>query len=322
MSRPGFYFCFCPDSNLLKMQIGRVLESAGQGEWSWQTIWLDEQDQEDRLWNALNQPVMAGPSRAVILRRCESPGNSFWTDISPTLSGFRPGIWPFFCFESEWKYGKPKISAHLSKKKYFKFARSKGWIWEFPGLTRQNISRYISRKCQKLGLKTGPGVVEHLSAILPLDSHGVDMELEKITLLACPETTITKEHLKPVSSRPDIDIFSFLQGVQSGKDKSAAWKKIFQEKLKGQEMLFPFLGLLIREARILWRLSTSGESGVQLNPRIRQQKKAMASKLGQAGISLLWNAALEAEAGVKSGQVTPGQAMDRLTLKLFKLFSG
>ncbi|MFO7726845.1 MAG: hypothetical protein R6X11_00800 [Desulfonatronovibrio sp.] len=322
MSRPGFYFCFCPDSNLLKMQIARILESAGQGDWSRQTIWLDEKDQEDKLWKALNLPGMTGPSRAVILRRCESPGNSFWTDISPTLSGFRPGIWPFFCFESEWKQGKPGISAHLAKRKYFKFARSRGWIWEFPGLTRQNISRYISQKCQKLGLKTGPGVAEQLSSMLPLDSHGVDMELEKITLLAYPEKTITKEHLNSLSSRLDIDIFSFLQGVQSGKDKSAAWNKIFQEQLKGQEMLFPFLGLIIREARILWQLSTRQENRVKLHPRIMQQKKTLAAALGAARISLLWEMALEAESGVKSGQVSPGQAMDKLTAKLFKLFSG
>ena len=321
MSRPGFYFCFCPDSNLLKMQIIRILESSGQKNWLKKTIWLDEQNQEDKLWKALNIPSMTGPPRAVILRKCEILPDSFWKDISSTLSGFRPSIWPFFCFESEWKYGKPKISALITKQKYFKFARNKKWIWEFSGLTRKNIHRYIAQKFRDSDIEPGPGVMDQLSAILPLDSHGIDVEMDKLALLVYPEKTILTEHLGAVSSQLDIDIFSFLQGIQRGNDASTTWNKIFKEKLKGQEMLFPFLGLLLRETRILWLLATDQDNKVSLYPGIRQQKAALARTMGQVNISLLWELALEAESGVKSGQVSSEQTMDNLAAKLFKLFS-
>lgn len=321
MSRPGFYFCFCPDPNLIRMQIDRMLESSGQKKWQKKTIWTDDQDNEDILWKSLNIPGIFGPPRAVVLRHCQSLTDKFWTDISPVLSGFRPSIWPFFCFESEWKKGKPGISAKLSKKKYFRFARGKGWIWEFPGLTRKNISRYILQKAEKLGIKPGPGVVEDLCAMLPLDSQGVDMEMEKLALLAQPEKILSKKHLLAVSSQPDIDIFSFLQKIQNGKNMSEAWNKIFREQQKGKEILFPFLGLLLREARILWQLSTGQEDKVSLFPGIKKQKAALARSMGQMKISLLWDLALEAESGVKSGMVSTGEAMDSLTAKLFKLFS-
>lgn len=323
MSRPGFYFCFCPDFNLLKMHIERLLESSGNRDWQKKTIWLDEQENEDTLWKALNVPSMAGPPRALILRKCDSVpvSDRFWSGISPSLRGFRPSIWPFFCFESSWDKGKPKISPEISRQKYFKFAREKGWIWEFPGLTRQNIARYISRKCTELGIEPGPGVVDHLTSILPMDSHGIDKEIEKLSLLVPPETTILKEHLEAVSSHLDMDIFSFLQEIQRGKGVCQAWSKIFKEQLRGQELLFPFLGLLLREARILWHLATGQDSKIKLHPGIRQRKTSLARSLGLVKISMLWDLALEAESGVKSGLVNTDQAMDNLTAKLFKLFS-
>ncbi len=321
MSRPGFYFCFCPDSHLLKMQINRILESSGQANWQKKTIWLDEQDQEDNLWKALNLPSMTGPPRAVILRKCETLPDSFWPGMSSVLNGFRPSIWPFFCYESEWKYGKLRISSKLSAQKFFKFARRKKWIWEFPGLTRKNIGRYIVQQFRDKGVEPGPGVIEHLSLLLPLVSHGINVEIDKLALLVHPEKTILKEHLGAVDSQLDMDIFAFLQGIQSGRNTASAWNKIFKEQLRGEQMLFPFLGLLLREARILWHLATGQDNKVKLYPGVRQQKLALAGSLGQARISFLWELALEAESGVKSGQVSSDQALDNLTAKLFKVFS-
>jgi DNA polymerase III subunit delta len=322
MSRPGFYFCFCPDSNLLKMHVDRLLESSGQIEWRKKIIWLDEKDQEDNLWKALNLPNMTGSSRALILRKCESLADSFWKDISPALKGFRPSILPFFCFESQWKYGKPGISAQLSKQKFFKFARQKKWIWEFPGLTRNNISRYIDKKCREKGVEPGPGVVEQISLMLSLDSRSVDEELDKLSLLVHPEKTILKDHLGAVSSQLDIDIFSFLQNLQGGKDLTSTWNKIFRDQQRGEQMLFQFLGLLLREARILWYLETGQDKQVKLYPGIKRQKAALAGTLGKAKILLLWELALEAESGVKSGQFSSDHAMENLTSKLLKLFPG
>lgn len=320
MSRPGFYFCFCPDSNLLKMHIDRLLESSGQADWHKKTLWLDEKDQEDNLWKALNLPNMTGSCRALVLRRCESPGDGFWKNLSPVLKGFRPSIWPFFCLESQWKYGKPVIPAQLSKQKFFKFARQKKWIWEFPGLTRSNIPKYIDKKCRDMGISPGPGVMEELSFMLPLDSSAVDKELDKLSLLVHPEKIILKDHLRAVSSHPDMDIFLFLQSLQQGRRITSAWDKIFRDQNRGEETLFQFMGLLLREARIMWQLETGQDRLVKLHPGIRRQKSALAGTLGKTRISMLWDLALEAESGVKSGRFSTDHAMENLTSKLIKLF--
>ncbi len=311
------------------MQINRVLESSGQNEWRKKIIWMDEYGQEEKLWKALNLTDMTGSTSAVILRKCESMHekhlkgvyDNFWKDISPILSGFRPSIWPFFCFESEWKYNKPVVPAKVSGKKYFLFAREKGWMWEYPGLNKGDVAKYIIKKCRMIGIEPGPGVMQDLISLLPLDSHSIDLELDKLSLLIHPEKTILKEHLEAVVSRSEIDIFAFLQAVQNGKNAAPIWNKIFSEQLKGQAMIFPFIGLLLREARILWQLATGQDKMVKLQPWLIKQKKTLAANMGPAKISLLWDLALEAESGVKSGQIDKNQAMDALTAKLFKTFS-
>ncbi|RQD64728.1 MAG: hypothetical protein D5R98_03970 [Desulfonatronovibrio sp. MSAO_Bac4] len=321
MSRPGFYFCFCPDPNLIKMQVNKVLEGTGQKNWTKQTIWIDDPAQHTKIWDALNLPPMAGPPRAVLLRKCESAQAQFWKDISPCLRGFKSGIWPFFCFESAWDKGKPKIPATVSKRKFFRFAREKSWIWEFPGLTRENISRYINQKLAELETHADSDVKSALSLMLPLSSQAVDMELEKLSLLSLPEREITQEHLQVVPSHLDMDIFSFLMQIQNGTDLTPAWRKIFNEQLKGEGLLFPFMGLLLREARILWLLATGQEQGVHLYPRQKQSKKALAQKIGVTKISALWEMIIDAETGVKSGRINPEQAMELLTAGLFEIFS-
>lgn len=321
MSRPGFYFCFCPDPDLIKMQINRILQGTDQKNWTKQTIWIDDPDQHAKIWDALNLPPMAGPPRAVILRKCESALTQFWKDISPCLRGFKSRIWPFFCFESAWDRGKLKIPAAVSKRKFFTFAREKGWIWEFPGLTRENVSRYINQKLSELEIHADPDVKSSLSLMLPLSSQAIDMELEKLSLLSLPEKKINREHLQVIPSHLDMDIFSFLMEIQKGTDLTPAWKKIFNEQLRGESLLFPFMGLLLREARILWLLATGQEKSVRLYPSQKQSKKALAQKIGVNKISVLWEMIIDAEAGVKSGRISPEQAMELLTAGLFKIFS-
>ncbi len=303
------------------MQIDRLLAGSGQDNWQLQTIWLDEQDQRQKIWSALNMPNMTGTPRAIILRHCESVEAAFWKDISPNLKGFKPKIWPFFCFESAWDKGKPKIPAPLKKTKYYKYADNKKWIWEYPGLNHQNIRRYVEQKCQDLGLSIPSTILGLLCENLPKDSAGIDNELEKIALLAHHDNTITKEHLRVISWQPDIDIFAFLKQVQSDGDIASAWNKIFSEKLKGQEMLYPFIGLLLRETRILWLLATGQGNKARIHPAYKNQKANLARKLGLEKISALWDMLLDADVGVKSGNVPSEQAMEKLTAGLFKLFS-
>ncbi|MFW6005767.1 MAG: DNA polymerase III subunit delta, partial [Desulfonatronovibrionaceae bacterium] len=310
MSRPGFFFCICPDVNLISRQIDRLLQKSGQQGWHKQTIHLEEAQEHEKLWNALNLPAMTGSPRAVILRSAQTLTAGTWKKISPLLNSFKPLIWPFFCVESAWDKGRPKIPQALSSRKLYKFAVQKGWTWEFPGLTQATMARYIKQKCSELGVSCDPEVLNILCPALPLDSTAVDRELEKMALLTSPENVIRKEHTKVLSSEPDIDIFVFLQNLQKGHNMPGLWNKIFREQLKGEEMLFPFLGLLLRETRILWLLCTGQEGQVRLHPAVKKQKQHLAGQMGPGRIARLWDLILEAESRVKSGSLKPDQAMD------------
>lgn len=321
MSRPGFFFCVCPDINLTFRQIDRLLENSGQQGWIRQTIHLDDEQEREKIWNALNLADMTGAPRAVILRSAQTLTAGDWKKISPLLNSFKPRIWPFFCVESAWDKGRPKIGQALSNRKLFKLAAQKGWNWEFPGLTQATMARYVKQKCTELGVTCSPEALNILCPALPLDSTAVDRELEKLALLASPENVIRKEHTAVLSSEPDIDIFAFLQNLQKGNNMPAVWNKIFREQLKGEEMLFPFLGLLLRETRILWLLSTGQEGQVRLHPGIKKQKQQLAGQMGKGRIARLWDLILEAESRVKSGRLRPDQAMDMITSRLFRLFT-
>ncbi len=320
MSRPGFYFCFCPDSGLFKRQIHKILEPYDPDSWEISTLWSDDGDLDQKLWKSLNMANMMGPSRVVVVRNCQIFKEAQWKALAPALKGFKSGIWPFFCLESQWDKQKPKIPAVLEKQKFFKIARERGWIWQFPGITRQNLFRYLAKRAREVGLVFASGVQDKLVDILPLDSLGVDQELEKLLLLSQDQGKVTLKHLDIIEPRADLDIFVQMQSIQQGKNIARVWQKFFRDQQSGQEGLFPFLGLLLREARILWHLAAGEEDKVFLYPRMKKEKIRLARQLGPQNIARLWDMILEAEAGVKSGTILQDQALEKLTADLYRLF--
>ncbi len=320
MNRPGFYFCFCPDPNLLNRQIRKLLDSFVPGNWQVNTLWSDDPDLESKLGQALSLVDMMGSAKAVIVRRCEVLKDGFWPSLAPVLKGFKPGIWPFFCLEAQWDKNRPKVPAVLAKQKFYRIAGEKEWIWQFPGITRQNLPRYVRNKAGGLGLAFAPGVQDKLAGILPLDSHGVDQELAKLSLLVNDNERVEPEHLEAVEPKADIDIFALMRMVQQGRSVTDVWQKIFKDQESGRDGMFPFLGLLLREARILWHLTNDESGNIYIHPKDRSEKTALASKLGQEKTARLWTMILEAEMGVKSGTILPDQAMENLTADLYRLF--
>jgi DNA polymerase-3 subunit delta len=90
--------------------------------------------------------------------------------------------------------------------------------------------------------------------------------------------------------------------------------------MSSQDTVLPFLGLMLREARLLWQLASGEGEQVRLPPRVRQEKANMARKLGLVGLARIWTLLMEAETGIKSGQRTPDQAMEMLVSGLLPLF--
>ena len=48
-----------------------------------------------------------------------------------------------------------------------------------------------------------------------------------------------------------MDGFAFLDALSSRRDPATVWREIFDKELAGEEMVFPFLGLLLYEARTM-----------------------------------------------------------------------
>ena len=319
MKRPGFTFCICPDLSLIQDYIHSQLAKFPQKEWIKKVFWGDE-PLPGNFWSNLNQPNLFGSGQVIILRRAEELPVDFWPDLGQHLKGFKASIWPFFCLEKPWERGKPKIPKVIERQKYWGIAQKKGWIWQNPGLTRAALPGYITKWAKRHGKKISPKVLNVLVSLAPEDSTALNNELKKLEIYLGQREQIELSDLSVLNSYAQIDIFAFFKALQTRGQDIKLWTKILREQLIGGDFLFPFLGLLVREARILWQLATGEEGHVSLYPKLKAQKKNLAQKLGLKKLSNIFELALEAEVNVKTGQFTPEQALEILTAKLIDLF--
>ncbi len=320
MSRPGFLFCFCPDSQWLQKRLTALLQKDGEV-WDRHIYWADEEFPE-RLWEDLTLTSLIGGKRAVILRRAEALKAEDWKKFSPLLRSFNPQVWPIFCLEHEWKRSTPSIPAGLQHRPFWKLAQQKKWIWQSPGLTREALPEYLQRWARARSITLPAAVQEKAAQRLPLQVAALDNELAKLELLAKDRgNTLQLEDLEVITHEPDLDIFAFMSSLQEGGANLQIWRTVFHDRLgSDSEMVFPFLGLLVREARLLWQLEYGPVEGIRLPHRVKNRKAALARQLGGPRLTQIWSLALEAEAGIKSGERTPDQALETLLTGLMRLF--
>jgi DNA polymerase-3 subunit delta len=199
-------------------------------------------------------------------------------------------------------------------------AAKQGWIWQSPGLSRDGVIESLRRWGRKRGIAVPDHVAAAAADSLPLDAGALFTELEKLDLYLQDRTELTEEDLGILAFSPDMDVFAFLRALQAGGQEYRLWKKIFRDQMSSQETVLPFLGLMLREARLLWQLASGEAEQVRLPARVRQEKTAMAKRLGLSGLPRIWTLLLEAESSIKSGQRTPDQAMEMLISGLLPLF--
>ncbi len=321
VTRPGFTFCFCPDSELLFEYIRSQLASTDQS-WKIKQFWADEELTEG-FWEALNWSGLLGDNLAVVLRRGEHLQTEDWNKLHPALGRFRSRVWPFFCLEREWSKGKPPVPAGLKKQKYWQVAQSKKWVWQSPGLNRDALRSRVQEWARQEGIAVDRKLLAVMVNILPLDGASLKNELDKLACLAGDRGELWTEDLAVLSFQADLDIFAFIRSLQHRGQEAQVWRQVLRNQAKGgSEALFSFLALLLREARILWQLS-HGEGGkVWLPGQVKTQKMELARHIGQARMIQLWTLLLEAETGVKTGELSPDQAMEILVSRLTLLFSG
>lgn len=338
MPRPGFTLCVCPDGRLLKDHIHKALSvstpdtpqapsamdsltetalpASAALPWERFTYWGDE-ELPPLFWEHLTLQGLFGTPRALTVRNAHNLPAAVWKRLSAALGRPNAHCWPFFCLEVPWEKGQPKIPAHISKLACVHFADTQGWIWRQSGLDERSLRRYIQSRAQELHLTFAAGALERLCEGVPADATAVENELQKLHLAANGKA-VSVELASTAGHVPDFNIFAFIRLIQQG-NIAGAWAEVRRGQKDGDGLLFPFLGLLVREARLLWQVH-AGEA-VRLHPSDAQNKKMLAKRLGQDGIIRLFDAIVRAEWDVKTGQRQPDQTLEALVADLTLLFS-
>ncbi|WP_035068966.1 DNA polymerase III subunit delta [Nitratidesulfovibrio termitidis] len=337
MTRPGFTICICPDARLTRDRIDALLAahppaagndsatSAGLGglvpsasaTWDRQAFWGDE-PLPPAFWEHLTLQGLFATPHALVVRNAQNLPAETWKRISAALAKPNPLAWPFLCLEVPFDKGQPKVPAHIARLRCLDFAEKQKWIWRSPGLDERGVATFVRQHAASRAIRFAPGALEAVCAALPPDATAIATELEKLSL-AAGDGEVTAAMAALVDHAADIDIFAFMRALQAGNAPMTVWRQVLRDRLGGDSMLFPFLGMLLRETRILWQL-LAGEP-VRLPPSVLPPKQQLARQLGHAGLARIWDLALEAELGIKSGERSPEQAMEVLVAGLFTLFA-
>lgn len=317
MTRPGFTFCVCPDPELLREYIHGELERL-EPDARRKTFWADE-DLPQAYWDHFQQRALTGQTTALLLRRSEKLAAPTWKSLNSLLNRHRRQVWPFFCIEAEWSGNKPPVPAAVAKLKCWQLAKSKGWIWQTPGLDQAGLRRYIEQWAEERGIRVRQEFLQRALNALPPDAALVKGELDKLELWAWEGRELGDREAGLLSVEPETDVFAFLRSMQRG-EKLTVWKRVIQGQMATDSASFlPFLHLVLREARIMWQL-LCGEK-VRLPAAVKREKLQLARSMGLAGLSGLWSHVLEAEAGFKTGEWSQMQALDILVANLETSFA-
>ena len=320
MQRPGFTFLVCPDPELLRLRIRALL--AGQDrDFARRTYWGDDEALPPGFWQDLAVASLFATPKAVILRRADSLPEAFWGQLAPHLAGFNEMVWPVFCLEGEWDKGKPRRPKAVTKQKFWAVAEKRGWVVDAPGLTPRTLPDHLRRELAARGLTAPAPVAKRLAELLPPDAAAVAAELDKLALAAALRKALALADLGVVAAEPQLGIFDFLRAALDGAAPVKVWGRVLadHQAASNDKILFAFLGLLTREARLLWELAHGDKPSVWVSDYARDQKMGLVKRLGPARIAGIFDLALAAEMGVKSGTRDPEQAFEALAAGLHAL---
>ncbi len=322
MTKPGFNICVGPDPVLLKDYIEQqvLLHAPEQGgEWEWFTFWGEEPLAEE-FWEQLTLQGLFQRPKVVVLRHAQDLKLDTLKKLSAALGKPYAQTWPFICFEVDFEKGKPKLGAHIPKLQCVSFAQKKGWLAEVPPLDARAKKAFIQKEAKAAGLRLEAADAERIAPALPQDAGAIRLELGKLALAADAEGGLTQQALQMLNFEQEMNIFAFLQGLQSGKRPEQVWAQFNRDSDGAADAgLFGFLAMLQREARIMWQL-LAGEN-VFLPGAVQGEKLALARGLGFGGLSRIWDLALRADKGVKTGERGAHQAFELLIADLFRLFT-
>jgi DNA polymerase-3 subunit delta len=324
MARPAFSLCLCPDGRLLRNRLEALLEAHPPGEkavWQRLVFWGDE-GIPPAFWEHLTLRHLFAAPKALILRHVQAlpaPSLRQLSEAVLSLAGGRGDalIWPLLCLEVEFERGKPKLPAPLLRLPLYLAAQERGFLDLVPGLTPAGLPAHIRTEALRHGLRLTPAEIGLLARGLPPDAAAVQTELARLAFLADGEGRLPQGAAALAGQGPEIGIFELLRALQRGGEAPAVWRRVLEDR--GENSVFAFISLLLREARLLWQ-SLFGPPPAFLPSQAATGKKILAQSLGAARLARIWDLALQADKGIKTGERGPEQAFEILTAELFLLF--
>lgn len=320
MQRPGFTFLVCPDPELARQRV-RALAAGQDPPFERRTYWGDDEILPPGFWQDLSVASLFAAPRMVVLRRADALPEAFWGQLAPHLAGFNAAVWPVFCLEGDWDKGKPRRPKAVTRQKFWAVADKRGWVVDAPGLTPRSLPDHLRAELAARGLGAPAPVLKRLGEMLPPDAAAVAAELDKLALAAGGRTKLADADLAAVAAQPQLGIFDFLRAALDGTAPVKVWSRVLadHQAASNDKMLFAFLGLLTREARLLWELAHGEKPSVWVSDYARDQKASLVRRLGPSRIAGVFELALAAELGVKSGTRDPEQAFEALAAGLHAL---
>ena len=313
--KPGFSFLVCPDGHMLRSALDDALAACPpeRGQWERHVFWGDEEP-PPRFWELLSLEELFGASRAVVVRQAQLWPAAVWKKLSRAIARPSGRVWPVFCLEGEWEKRRPKIPAHITRLRCFAFADGRGWVWRGEGLTERDVPRHVRERARALGLAFEPQALEQFCASVPPDGLAIENELAKLRLMA-GDAPVTSAMTAAGGWTPECNVFACIRRMESG-DLAGVWRELARSD-DGDRLLFSLLALLAREWRLLWQLLAGEE--VRLHPSDASFKRALAQRLGTAGLAQGFAALADAEWQVKSGRRSPSQSLESLAAAMTAL---
>lgn len=329
MSRPAFSLCLCPDSRILRGRLDALLAAhppQGGGAWQRFVFWGDD-GLSPSFWEHLTLQGLFAAPKALIIRNAQvipADGLRPLSDALAPLAKSRGGalasplIWPFLCFEVGFEKGKAKIPAHIQRLPSYEIAEKRGWIDSLPGLSQADMPAFIRAEAEQHGISLRRHELGLLAEALPADAVHISSEMAKLALATGPDGRLPEHLAELVGQTQELGIFELLRIIQQNRNAPAAWRRILEDRLTGESLVFAFTAIVLREARTLWQCLAG--TPPPLPGQIVVQKKILAESLGFPGIARLWELALAVDKGIKTGERNPDQAFEMLVAELFLLF--
>lgn len=314
--RPAYSILISPDGQLILDEIENQLQKFNINPATQEkiTFWGDNEPTQ-RFWSSLNQEGLFSSFKIIIVREANLWNNKIWQSIFNAIVPPKQDIWLFLCVNAEYERGKFKLPAHIQKSKCMEYAIKNKLIWSAPKLNGNLLKGYIENQAKKLNLSFAPNVLQTFCEFVLPDAAAITNEIKKFSFLA-KDGIITEDLLTLDNSGKESDAFALIKKLEN-QNFVPAWIEI--NKSNANTLLFYLIALLAREFRTFWQLLTGDNPWIA--PAELATKKRIALQIKKEGIASGFCALADAEWQVKSGKLSPEQALESLIIKINNLFN-